>query len=210
MIDARQVKFYRGKLRPVRMQNNPEQSLRQVPSFIRTLNSSTKWLVTLAHTIAVWSRPHKFHGPYIVVGTIAGVYLTEVLKKIINQGRPAGSPFTDPGMPSSHSLVSFFAAVAWISALDGYGGNIGKVLLLASAAMVAILRVVCGYHSIAQIAVGAALGSVLGQSWVIVGNMFHLSYPGLMFAVVWAAYLGGSAFFISKNMTKWISRDKHL
>ena len=187
-----------------------QQAVEQVPKFIKTLNASTKWLVTLGNTIGVWSRPRRYHGPYIVVGSIAAVYLTQVLKKLINQSRPADAPFADPGMPSSHSLVSFFAAVGWIGSLGSYGSLASTVALLAAAATVAVLRVVCGYHSVPQIAVGAALGSVLGQSWILLGNLLHMSNPRLLLIGAWAAYLSGSALFITTNMSKWTARDKHL
>eukprot|EP00978_Attheya_sp_CCMP212_P025856 scaffold83974_cov46-Attheya_sp.AAC.7 len=183
----------------------------KVPAFIFTLNASTKWLVTLAHTIAVWSRPQTFIAPFIVTGSIVAVYLTGGLKKIINQGRPEGAPFTDPGMPSSHSLVSFFAAVAWVSVLESYAGsNIGKALLVGAASMIAILRVLCGYHSLAQIAVGAGLGSILGQIWVLLGHTLHSHNPRLALISSWTCYLGGSAFFINRNIREWVAKDKLL
>jgi membrane-associated phospholipid phosphatase len=175
-----------------------------IPGIIYKLNSSTKWLVTAASIVAVWSRPHQFFGPFIVVGSIAAVYLTVVLKGVINQGRPEGAPFADPGMPSSHSLVSFFLAVAWKS-LVGCDG-----ILVAAAAAVATLRVVCGYHTIPQIAVGAVLGSGMGYGWFALGKIFHASNPKLAFALAWSAYLGLSAIYIQRDMRKWLTEHKHL
>eukprot|EP00586_Coscinodiscus_wailesii_P018623 CAMPEP_0172503268 /NCGR_PEP_ID=MMETSP1066-20121228/167740_1 /TAXON_ID=671091 /ORGANISM="Coscinodiscus wailesii, Strain CCMP2513" /LENGTH=215 /DNA_ID=CAMNT_0013278935 /DNA_START=217 /DNA_END=864 /DNA_ORIENTATION=- len=201
---------------PLKMQvggggSSAERAISSVPAFVRTLNASTKWFVTLVNTIGVWSRPREFNGPYIVVGSIAAVYLTEILKKIINQNRPEGSPFTDPGMPSAHSLVCFFAAVGWMSSPWGeYFGPTGKASFLAAASSVAILRVVCGYHSVAQIAVGAGLGSALGWLWVALGDLLHVSHPRVTFGLAWVAYLGGSAIFIKKRMGRWVSGDKHL
>ena len=186
----------------------------QVSNFIRRLNSNTKWLVTIGNTAGVWSRPHSYQGPFIIAGAIAAVYFTDVLKKMINQSRPDTSVLVDPGMPSSHSLVSFFLAVGWIGAIGASGlvGNaevIGKISLAISAATVAVLRVVCGYHSWAQIGVGAVLGSAMGQAWVMLGRSLHLHYPKTLHDVSWALYLAGSALFIKTNISKWHREHKH-
>ena len=190
--------------------------------FAHKLNSSTKWLVTLAHTLAVWSRPSVYLGPYIVVGSIASVYFTDVLKKIINQSRPIGAPIMDPGMPSSHALVSFFSATAWVgvfapsAAAAAAAGtycslaSVGQALVLTFASIVAGLRVVCGYHSLAQIFVGAGLGSFLGYLWHQLGQILFFRNPSLTLRLAWIAYLSGSALFIGKKMTKWTTTDKHV
>jgi len=182
----------------------------RVPAVVHALNSSTKWLVALAHTIAVWSRPRAFVGPYVVVGSIGAVYLTEALKKLFDQRRPDGAPIADPGMPSSHALVTFFAAVSWASVVDPsvLGGTI-RVLLVGAAATVAVLRVVCGYHSVAQIAVGAGLGSVLGWGWMLLGEAVRSTNPRLAYGSAFGAYIAGSAYFIAKNMRHWAARDAH-
>ena len=84
------------------------------------------------------------------------------LRRLIKQGRPAGSIFTDPGMPSSHALVATFMASAWASQL----GPGRAAALLASAAVVSVLRVLCGHHSWAQILVGAAMGLGMSRAWM--------------------------------------------
>ena len=186
----------------------------QVPQVFYKLNSSTKWLVTIGNSVGVWCRPHSFQGPYIIAGAIASVYFTDVLKKLINQGRPDGSVLADPGMPSSHSLVSFFAATGWIwaisaSELVGNEALIGKIGLVIAASTVAILRVVCGYHTWAQIGVGAIVGAVLGRLWVTLGAALHLQNPRVLYVVSWATYLTGSALFIHTNIRKWHREHKH-
>ena len=186
----------------------------QVPQVFYKLNSSTKWLITLGNTLGVWCRPHSFQGPYIIAGAIASVYFTDVLKKLINQGRPDGSVLTDPGMPSSHSLVSFFAATGWTGAITaselvGNEALIGKIGLFIAASTVAILRVVCGYHTWAQIGVGASVGAILGRLWVCLGAALHLQNPRVLYVVSWATYLAGSALFIHTNIRKWHHEHKH-
>jgi membrane-associated phospholipid phosphatase len=190
--------------------NDVEQTIlrRGVPTLFYTLNSSTKWIVAAAHTFAVWSRPGAFIGPHIVVGSILAVYFSDdFLKKIINQSRPIGSPLIDPGMPSSHSLVSFFAAVAWMYV---HPTKMGNALLLGAASSIALLRVVCGYHTFAQIAVGAVVGSVLGPSWVMLGKALNSFNPRLAFCMAWSFYLSGAAFYIARNMRKWVTTDAHV
>lgn len=177
------------------------------PRPIRTLNSSTKWLVTAAQTFAVWYR-RDFIAPFIVVGAILATFGTTVLKRLINQQRPAGAPFTDPGMPSSHALVATFAAVAW--ALH-FQAAWARVTLLASAALVSVLRVVCGYHSWAQIVVGTLVGASTAYGWMGVGDVVVARVaPRTAVVAAWACYLAGSAAFIAKKMPGWLGKERDL
>ena len=173
-----------------------------------TLNASTKWLVTIAHTTAVWYPPKAFYPPFIVVGSILATFLTEALKTLINQSRPADAPFADPGMPSSHALVSFFAAAAWIDLVGGARPAV-CASLAAAASIVAGLRVFCRYHTKRQVLVGALVGTALGRGWMVLGARLA-SRPSLAFALAWASYLGGSALFIGRNMRTWVAKDRAL
>ena len=124
-------------------------------SALDTANGLTKWLVVAAQTTAVVTR-RDFASPYIVVGSIGASFGAHALKRLINQQRPDGAPFIDPGMPSSHALVATFAASAWAVHLQRAGAS---VALLASAAVVSGLRVVTGCHTWAQVIVGIAVGA---------------------------------------------------
>ena len=182
-------------------------SAAQPPAAVRKLNSSTKWLVTLAQTAAVWSR-RDFIAPFIVLGAILATFSTSVLKRLINQQRPDGAPFTDPGMPSSHALVSFFAATAWALHAGSAGAS---AVLLSCAARVSVLRVVCGYHTWAQIAVGTIVGGSSAYAWMRLGaELLVRVEPRLAYRAVWAAYLGGSALFIARKMPGWLSKEAAL
>ena len=191
------------------MQGSSSSSASVPRSILMTMNASTKWLITAANTWAILSRLKHYEGPFIVVGAILSSYFTDNLKQVIGQNRPAGSPFTDPGMPSSHSLVSFFLATAWID-LVYHGTVVQQALIGASALSVALLRVVCGYHSFAQIGVGAALGSVMGFSWAKFGLAMHHINPQATFLSSWGCYVVGSIFFISKNMRHWVGAHAKL
>ena len=185
-------------------------SPRSVPKFVYKLNASTKWLITLACTIGVWARVHRYEGPFVIIGSIMSVYFTEVLKRIVNQSRPDGAPFADPGMPSSHSLVSFFLAVAW-STLAFPSSPVVSGSLLICAGFVALLRVICGYHSWAQIAVGSILGCSMGFSWAKLGSSVAThGHPTAVFRASWIVYLVGSVFYAFKTMRPWLYEEKHL
>eukprot|EP00418_Pyrodinium_bahamense_P033633 CAMPEP_0179155552 /NCGR_PEP_ID=MMETSP0796-20121207/75779_1 /TAXON_ID=73915 /ORGANISM="Pyrodinium bahamense, Strain pbaha01" /LENGTH=208 /DNA_ID=CAMNT_0020857047 /DNA_START=44 /DNA_END=667 /DNA_ORIENTATION=+ len=145
--------------------------------FLRKLDASTKWLVTLAQTTAVVVRRDTV-SPYTIIGGIAAAFFTTVIKRLINQRRPAGSPLTDPGMPSSHALVATFTAAAWAS-----------------------LRVACGHHTWAQVVVGASLGTLMGCAWMAAGVAWVLPRRDLVFPV-YAIYLFGSVVFVTQQLTK--------
>jgi dolichyldiphosphatase len=171
---------------------------KRLPGFVYFVNASSKWLIAAANLIGVWL--HKEEGPFIVVGCIAASFLTEnVLKHVINQGRPPGSPLSDPGMPSSHSLASFFLAITWMSVVGQ------RLLFLGLATLVATLRIVCGFHTLAQIAVGAILGSIFGLVWIVLGHgLQQFGNPEILRVCIWFAYVCGSVLFIWKIMAKWL------
>jgi hypothetical protein len=179
------------------------------PKFLYKLNASTKWLVTIANTLGIWMRFPHYEGPFVVIGAIAATYLTQVLKRWINHDRPAGAPFTDPGMPSSHSLVSFFLAAAWGSMVCERS-TVALALIWAGASIVALLRVVCVYHSWDQIIVGAALGSSMGYGWSRLGKALYPVHPQIMLRLFWGLYVSGSVLFILTEMKDWLHKDKHL
>jgi hypothetical protein len=201
----------------------PARPLPSQDSLVFKLNASSKWLVTLVHTVAVWWR-RDFVAPFIVVGSLHAVVLAEVLKLVINQARPEGAVPLDPGMPSSHSLVTSFAAAAWVGHLlsggraltagpVGVGHALPRPLCLgASAALalaafgVAALRVVNGYHDEAQVAVGAALGVFGAWWWTALGaGLTRILSPRAATALAWAAYLGLSAVFIRQRILRqWL------
>ena len=166
-----------------------------------TANGLTKWAVVAAQTTAVLTR-RDFASPYIVVGSISASFAAHKLKKIINQQRPNGSPFVDPGMPSSHALVATFAAVAWMIQFQSLRAS---VALGVAAATVSLLRVATGCHTWAQILVGAGLGTLGGTCWMALGASLTPvgAAPHGVLAAMYATYLGGSVAFVLRKMDKW-------
>ena len=183
-------------------------------------NASTKWIVLVAHTTTVWSRL-DFIAPFIVVGSILSVVLAEVMKKIINQARPKGAAPLDPGMPSSHALVTFFSAASWsfyllnsgaIHSLSRSGCEAISFALILGSGCVSALRVVCGFHSIAQITVGAVVGVSAAYIWSTLGSaILGFFDTKIATAAAWVLYLIFSAVFIRERiLRKWVGgRDVH-
>jgi len=178
-----------------------------ITTAVRKLNSSTKWLVTIAQTGAVWSR-RDFVSPFLVLGAILSAFATGTLKELINESRPDGAPFADPGMPSSHALVSTFAAAGWALHLRS---TVASALLLSGALSVSVLRVVCGYHTWAQVTVGTVLGAAMARGWMSLGAVINAHVPArAAFIAVWLLYLCGSAVFIRRKMRSWFGKDAAL
>ena len=179
------------------------------PQFIFTANAATKWVVTAAQTGAVIAR-RDLVAPFVVVGSIGAAFATKALKKAINQQRPDGAPFTDPGMPSSHALVATFAAAAWAAyCVATAAPRAYALLLLGAAACVSWLRVATGYHTWAQIGVGAGLGAVGALGWMAFGAELlakGLLAPRAAATAVYTAYVGGSVLFVAKSVRKWSSK----
>lgn len=185
-----------------------------IPNWVFRLNAATKWLVSVAVTVGVWVNPKRFQGPYIIVGSLVANYLSEVLKTVIHQERPYGAPFVDPGMPSTHAMVSFFVAMAWretilMAAAPKHHGAT-TWLLGGAATMVSFLRVWCGYHTLPQITVGGLLGTGLASAWMVLGVALDRQNPKTLFAVSWATYLVGSAIYIQKRALRWLGEEKNL
>ena len=122
-----------------------------------------------------------------IYGAICNALLSKILKRLINAARPAGAQLSDPGMPSSHAMsLFFFAAFLSNGALEWHVSDTlyisSKMLSLvndhlrllqrtaavgvvALAAVLAVLRVRAGLHTVAQISVGSAIGACNGAVW---------------------------------------------
>jgi len=194
----------------VPLTNNESKTLKSVGDILLRcavlLNASSKWLLTIANLYGVirYREPAAF----LCIGCILAFFGTEhLLKPLWNQARPACAPRADPGMPSSHSLGSFFACFAWVHILQGVEGGDPTALLLGISSIIASLRIVCGYHTIAQVVVGAILGLVLGDGWMKL-VWFGFDLKALMYAhptlrcLLWLTYGSGTLIFIWKMISK--------
>jgi len=172
--------------------------------------------VLALNTLAVW-KTRSFAAPFIVTGAIPACFLAKALKKVINQARPAGAEPLDPGMPSSHSLVTFFLATAWVqhlmtgalSPVPAVPLVVPSLLVGALAVAVAVLRVVCKYHTVPQVLVGAGVGASCAAAWTAVGAALlrRVDYrAAVLFSFV--AYLGMMTLFVRSFVMKWLSGKK--
>ena len=190
---------------PTQSSIGDETQSQHVPATVFALNAATKWLVVAAQTTAVVTR-RDLVSPYIVIGSIVASFGTATLKRLIGQQRPAGSPFTDPGMPSSHALVGTFAAVGWAVHLRA---PLATFWLLLSAAVIALLRVAAGYHTWAQVIVGSTLGATTACAWMAAGAGLAPRIPRpAALRVVYAIYVLGSALFIGSKMATWPGSER--
>ena len=185
-------------------------SKRGLPSLIFFLNAATKWIVVFAQTSAIIIR-RDLVTPFIIIGSIFASFGTGKLKRLINEKRPEGAPFADPGMPSSHALVGSFACAAWAIHL---ASPLASASLGGAALVISYLRVACGYHTTAQVLVGMGIGTTSAALWMALGAKLLKTWQWARSpAVAWllyGLYLGGSAAFIYKKMGAWVSKEEAM
>lgn len=134
-----------------------------------TLNRLSKWLVAaLFGAVILWR--HDAEAMWAVLGSIVNSILSVILKRIFNQERPDSTLRSDPGMPSSHGQSIFFTVVfAILSVVEWLGVNgfslILGALILAFGTYLTWLRVSQGFHTISQVAAGAAVGFIFSIFW---------------------------------------------
>jgi dolichyldiphosphatase len=149
-----------------------------MPSFLEELRS-TKVLVSGTTFVVLCYRRDVVIALFLV-GAISNALLSKVLKRLINASRPHGARLSDPGMPSSHAQSLFFFAAFlamtvqhcdWpfncapqLLQLIRYGTASGILVL---ATILTLLRVRGGLHTVAQVSVGAAIGSLCGTCWYL-------------------------------------------
>lgn len=138
--------------------------------FEATLNRLSKWLVAaLFGGIILWR--HDVEALWAAMGSILNAGLSVALKKILNQERPVATLRSDPGMPSSHSQSIFYSVMfAILSMVEWLGVNevtlaVG-VVVLAFGSYLSWLRVSQHFHTISQVLVGAAVGSIFSILWL--------------------------------------------
>eukprot|EP00929_Paragymnodinium_shiwhaense_P043372 TRINITY_DN22306_c0_g1_i2.p1 TRINITY_DN22306_c0_g1~~TRINITY_DN22306_c0_g1_i2.p1 ORF type:complete len:258 (-),score=33.43 TRINITY_DN22306_c0_g1_i2:2-775(-) len=165
---------------------------------LKKIDSKTKWFVTVAQTSALLMR-RDVVSPFMIIGAICAAFVTSVVKKVIGHERPSGSPFNDPGMPSSHALVSTFLAVAWCTQTTCAAVQATVVGL---AFVISSLRVIGGNHTLAQVLVGATLGAPMGYGWMrLAGEVLPSFGRGGGFAI-YSVYIALSVAFIRRSLLK--------
>jgi membrane-associated phospholipid phosphatase len=110
-----------------------------------------------------------------VAGLAATGLVCRAIKNVVRQPRPNAAKNTDFGMPSSHSAaLAFFASAAADYAAPGSWAALAAAAGIAIAA--AASRVWSREHTVAQVAVGFALGAALEPTW----RVFVMPRMGLL------------------------------
>ena len=168
-----------------------------------------------------------------VVGSIFNAALNKVLKRVINESRPASARKTDPGMPSSHAAslfyLSFYPTVAYffhviqqhgsssVSTLafafsqdyPGFYMSLAVASLLPLGTFLTWLRVKLGFHTMEQVLVGAIVGCSSSLSWMNAGRLAvpflaNTSEGRLLFIIATAIIVLAFTLTIVKN---WFSES---
>ncbi|KAL6277727.1 hypothetical protein ACE6H2_021328 [Prunus campanulata] len=144
----------------------------------------------------------ELQGMFFALGLIISQFVNEFIKTSVQQARPETCALLDMcdshGWPSSHSQYMFFFAIYFtLMTYKGIGlwhtKNKFAVIFLpwALALLTMYSRVYLGYHTVAQVLAGSALGVFLGALWFWVVNSVLYSY----FPVMEESWFG-RAFYI--------------
>ncbi|CAA6673228.1 unnamed protein product [Spirodela intermedia] len=134
-----------------------------------TLNKLSKWTIAALFGIVILWK-HDGEAMWAAMGSVINALLSKQLKQIFNHQRPDPSLKSGPGMPSSHAQSIFYAAsYVVILLIDSWGINVFTLSLgiftLACGVYLSWLRVSQKLHTVAQVSVGAAIGSAFSIGW---------------------------------------------
>ncbi|CAI8602643.1 unnamed protein product [Vicia faba] len=128
----------------------------------------------------------ELQGIFFFLGLIVSQFINEFIKTTVQQARPETCVLLETcdshGWPSSHCQYMFFFAT-YLTLLGckgiGFSKNIGLNLLTWGLAFLTMYsRVYLGYHTVAQVFAGTALGLFLGAAWFwIVNKLLFPFYP---------------------------------
>lgn len=131
----------------------------------------------------------ELQGMFFALGLLISQLINELIKKSVQQARPETCAILEMcdshGWPSSHSQFMFFFAM-YCTLLTFKGTGIWNPrtkffvnsLHWALAVLTIYSRVYLGYHSVAQVFAGTALGICLGALWYwVVNSMISCYFP---------------------------------
>nr|CAD1841937.1 unnamed protein product [Ananas comosus var. bracteatus] len=127
----------------------------------------------------------ELQGIFFALGLIVSQFLNELIKSSVRQSRPdtcaALETCDSHGWPSSHSQYMFFFAT-YLTLLclgkrrRGGSGSLLALLPWPPAILTMYSRVYLGYHTVAQVFAGAAIGVVFGALWYWIVNTVLVEY----------------------------------
>ncbi|RVX16522.1 Lipid phosphate phosphatase epsilon 2, chloroplastic [Vitis vinifera] len=123
---------------------------------------------------------HDAESLWAAMGSVLNTVLSVTLKQILNQERPVSALRSGPGMPSSHAQSIFFTVVFTILSVVEWLGINGLTLTISGLALalgsyLSWLRVSQQFHTISQVLVGSAVGSVFCILWLWSWEAFVLN-----------------------------------
>ena len=126
------------------------------------LGSSTRFLVSISALSLVLVERSSTSLAFVMSAVVNSI-LGKVLKQVINQSRPEGSPLSEKagGMPSSHGVaLGYLYAGACVIFLDGNFLCLPSLALLAYASVGLYYRVLRRLHTPEQVVAGFGFGAV--------------------------------------------------
>ena len=133
----------------------------------------------------------ELQGIFFAIGLLISQVVNEVIKTSVQQARPETCALLEMcdshGWPSSHSQYMFFFAMyftlmtSWeIGFWDSKNNLFLNFLTWSLAISTMYSRVYLGYHTVAQVFAGAALGIFLGAFWFwIVNSKLARCFPAI-------------------------------
>lgn len=179
------------------------------------VNSLSKWVVSILFASIILLR-HDGAALWGIIGSVSNSALSLVLKRILNQARPATTSRTDPGMPSTHAQsISFISVFAVLSVLEWLGTSKVSMflccLILASCSYFIRLRVSQRLHTSSQVVVGAIVGSVFCILWYTTWNSLLLEAFESSLLLQTSVFLVAAALtlaFATHVVLNWFRNDK--
>ncbi|CAN6698616.1 unnamed protein product [Malus baccata var. baccata] len=140
------------------------------------LNRLSKWIISALFAVVILWR-HDGEALWAAMGSVANSILSVILKRIVNQERPIPSLRSEPGMPSSHAQSIFYIVTFTIwSIVEWLGVNVISIFVgafaLAFGTYFTWLRVSQKLHTLSQVIVGAAFGTIFSIVWFWSWNAF--------------------------------------
>ncbi|KAF8098040.1 hypothetical protein N665_0275s0011 [Sinapis alba] len=179
------------------------------------VNSLSKWVVSILFASIILLR-RDGTALWGVIGSVSNAALSVVLKRILNQARPATTSRTDPGMPSTHAQsISFISVFAVLSVMEWLGTSKVSLflscLILASGSYFIWLRVSQKLHTSSQVVVGAIVGSVFCILWYTTWNLLLLEAFESSLLLQVSVILSAAALalaFATHVVLNWLRNDK--
>ncbi|KAF2532279.1 hypothetical protein F2Q70_00032566 [Brassica cretica] len=179
------------------------------------VNSLSKWVVSILFASIILLR-HDGTALWGIIGSVSNSALSVVLKRILNQARPATTSRTDPGMPSTHAQsISFISVFAVLSVMEWLGTSKVSLflsfLIIASGLYFIRLRVSQKLHTSSQVVVGAIVGSVFCIFWYTMWNSLLLEAFESSLVLQISVFLVAAALtlaFATHVVLNWFRNDK--